>query len=347
MKTLVFILSAAAILLFTTCEEDSPMYEDHIEKARTIKIFNLNDNSIEKMWNVYGDLYDHIVLDRNTITYSTYYTDGDYEHGYTYAGKLVVREFVSPFNTYTYYAPAGQYIFSYSAYPEANSIFVSAGDIYLIKDNGNLVSNLTSNEIGDYGSPVFIPSQHLVLYGNSLISENNGGKIFSQNLETGVVDTLVEEKFAYIFPIFITEDKSNLIYTSDDFYNYSIKSVNLDDLQDIKVLTSNIRVTHFGKNKSINDRIVFTSGGTVYVLDLNTADLKAIASSGQFADISIDGEKVVFSTQYDLYLINSDGANQQKLISKASENIYLSLPSFSSDNEQIVFVESNYPFRYH
>ena len=48
MKTLVFILSAAAILLFTTCEEESPTYEDHIEKARTIKIFNLNDNSVRK-----------------------------------------------------------------------------------------------------------------------------------------------------------------------------------------------------------------------------------------------------------------------------------------------------------
>ena len=59
------------------------------------------------------------------------------------------------------------------------------------------------------------------------------------------LDTLVSEDISYIFPIFLTEDESHLIYTSDDFYNYSIKSVNLDDLQDIKVLTSSIQCHTF------------------------------------------------------------------------------------------------------
>jgi hypothetical protein len=144
MRTLVFILSVAAILLFTTCEEDNPLYEDHIEKARTIKIFNLSDSSTEKIWNVYGDLYDRIVLDGNTITYSTYYTDGDYEHGYGYGGKLVVKEFVSPYDTYTYY------VYLVNIYLTTEAILrkftlVSAGDIYRIVEQGSSVVNLTNS----------------------------------------------------------------------------------------------------------------------------------------------------------------------------------------------------------
>jgi Tol biopolymer transport system component len=51
----------------------------------------------------------------------------------------------------------------------------------------------------------------------------------------------------------------------------------------------------------------------------------------------------VFTTQSELFLINSDGTNQQKLVSKVAEKKYLLDPSFSSNGEQIVYIESDYP----
>jgi Tol biopolymer transport system component len=152
-----------------------------------------------------------------------------------------------------------------------------------------------------------------------------------------------------LLPIFITADGSHLIYTETDFntFTVSIKSINLFDLQDIKTLTNSIPISKLGKNRSVDDKIVFTSKGTVYVLDLNTGNILNVAASGQFADISNDGQKVVFTTGSEMFLINSDGTNQQRLISKVAESKYLFLPSFSSDDEQIVFVESDYYYGYY
>ena len=289
---------------------------------------------IEEVKNV---VYDCEYKDSSNFAYATFYHS---------LSVLVAHNLYSYYGGYSYFE--GGPIYDFRVYPDITSIFLTASDdIYLVNDYGNSVSNLTTSDMGSYASPVFIPNKNLLTYGNSLISEINGGKIYSQNLETRAIDTLVSEDISYIFPIFLTEDESHLIYTSDDFYNYSIKSVNLDDLQDIKVLTNSIRVTHFGKNRSVDDKIAFTSKGTVYVLDLNTGDILNVATSGQFADISNDGQKVVFTTESEMYLVNSDGTNQQKLVSKISENKYLFLPSFSSDGQQIVFVESDFPYGFY
>jgi hypothetical protein len=330
MRTLTFILSAAAILFFTTCEE-SPTSPNFSNGFRSIKLLNLNNNSVSTIKDVKGIVYDCIYADSTFFSYATNYRD---------LTELNLCNLNTHYINKNYFGT----IHGIRAYPERGRIFVDIYDaVYLVDDYGNIVSNLTW-DIGFYGSPVFIPNSNLATYGNSLLSYNNGGNILSQNLETGVIDTLVKEDFSYIFPVFVTEDESHLIYTSNDYYNFSIKSVNLNNLQDIKVLTNSIGVTNFGKNRSINDKIVFTSAGTVYLLDLNTADLTAVATSGQFADISNDGEKVVFTTQYALYLINSDGTNLQRLLTKFPEKKNLFLPSFSSNSEQVVFVESSFPY---
>ncbi len=345
MRTLVFILSAAAILLFTTCEEDNPVYEDHIEKARTIKIFNLSDSSTQKIWNVYSDLYDRIVLDGNTITYSTYYTDGDYEHGYGYAGKLVIKEFVSPFDTYTYYA--GQYIFSYSSYPEENSIFISAGDIYRIVGRGSSVINLTNSFPQQESCPIYVSTGNLLIYKTQ---SDTVGMIIKQNLNTSQKDTLVKSADHYpLTPLFVTEDERFLIYSEPSSIYYpdilSIKSLELANPQNIRVLAGGLSIILTGMVKSHDDKTAFSSDGQIYILDLNTSELTPIAS-GEFASISNNGEKVVFSTGFELFIINSDGSNLQSIASKVSEKKYLFLPFFSTDDEQVVFVESNYPRYY-
>jgi len=347
MRTLIFILSATAILLFTTCEEDNPVYEDHIARAKTIKIFNLNDSSTQKIWNVYGDLYDRIVLHGNTITYSTYYTDGDYEHGYSYAGKLVVKEFVSPFDTYTYYAPAGQYIYSYSAYPEANSIFVSAGDIYRIVGRGSSVINLTNSYPQQENCPLYVSTGNILIYSTQ---SDTVGMIIKQDLNTSQKDTLVKSADHYpLTPLFVTEDEEFLIYSEPSSIYYpdivSIKSLELSNPQNIRVLAGGLSIITTGMVKSHDDKTAFSSDGQIYVLDLNTSELTPIAS-GEFASISNIGEKVVFTTGFELFIVNLDGSNFQKIVSKTSEKKYLFLPFFSVDDEQVVFVESNYPRYY-
>jgi len=340
MKALLVILSAVAIIFLTTCDEESPTSANFSNGYRSIKLYNLNNNSVSNIKNMSGVVYDCIYTDSTFFIYGTYRND---------LPELSVNNiFMNPYYSNSIYFNGP--VRGVQVCSESRDIFLSSNeDIYMIKDYGSLVSNLTSNDNGFYGSPVFIPNQNMVTYGNSLIGENNGGKIFSQNLESGVLDTLVKENFSYIFPVFVTEDESHLIYTSNGFEQngFHIKSVNLNDLQDIKILTSSIGVSRFGKNKSVDDRIVFTYDGTLYMLDLNTADLEAIITGAQFADISNDGEKIVFTTAFEMYLINSDGTQLEKLVSKFREKHYLFLPSFSLSNDQIVYVESEFPFAYY
>lgn len=338
MRTLVFILSAAAILFLISCEEE-PISANFSNGLRSIKLYNMNSNSVSKIEDVKNVVYDCIYKDSSNFAYATFY------HA---VGELVAR------NLYSYYGGSSYFeggpIYDLKLYSEIATIFLTANDgIYSVNEYGQLVSNLTKNYGSSFAGPVYISSTNSLTYGNTLISETNDGVIISQSLESAIIDTLLIVRGKMVIPIFTTTDVTHLIYTETDFSTaiVSIRSLNLFDLQDIKTLTSSIPISRLGKNRSIDDKIAFTSKGTVYVLDLNTGDILNVATSGQFADISNNGQKVVFTTGSEMYLINSDGTNQQKLVGKTSENKYLFLPSFSSNDQQIVFVESDYYYGYY
>jgi hypothetical protein len=337
MKTLIFILSTAAIFFLTTCDEESPTTTSFSNGLRSIKLYDLNSNSVKKINDVYNVVYDCVYPDSNYFTYATYYRD---------LAELVVRNIHHSDEIYRCYLDQGP-IMALQVYPAQNSIFLSNyEDVYSLNNYGEVVSNLTINDDGECSNPVFLPDKNLVIYGSYRVGYNNG-RIFSQNLATSEIDTILSDDVTRHFPIFTTNDESHLIYVDYDLQYYSIKSIDLDDPQDIQVFMPQSAKTTVGKNKSIDDKIAFTSGGTAYLLDLDTGDLTEIISGAQFADISNDGAKVVFTTEFEMYLINSDGTQLEKIVSKDREKSYLFLPSFSLNDEQIIFVESEYPFAYY
>jgi Tol biopolymer transport system component len=174
--------------------------------------------------------------------------------------------------------------------------------------------------------------------------------IIKQDLNTSQKDTLVKSADKYpLTPLFVTEDERFLIYSEPSSIYYSnilsIKSLEFANPQNIRVLAGGISIITSGMVKSHNDKTAFSSDGQIYILDLNTSELTPLAS-GEFASISYDGEKVVFTTGFELFIINSDGSNLQRIASTTSEKKYLFLPFFSTDDEQVVFVESNYPRYY-
>jgi Tol biopolymer transport system component len=174
--------------------------------------------------------------------------------------------------------------------------------------------------------------------------------IIGQDLNTAQKDTLLKSVDHYpLTPLFLTQDEKFLIYSEPSSIYYpdilSIKSLELANPQNNRVLAGGLSIIPTGMIKSHNDKTAFSSDGQIYVLDLNTSELTPIAS-GEFASISNNGEKVVFTTGFELFIINLDGSNFQKIVSKTSEKKYLFLPFFSIDDEQVVFVESNYPRYY-
>ena len=345
MKTLVFILSAAAMLFLTTCDEESPTAPNYENSLRAIKMFDLKINSEKKLVSVYKQVRSCVLLDTTKLIYSTVFEDGDEYHGYGGGGKLVIRDLIN-LNDYNQYFSYG-YIQSFKVYPDINSIFLSDGDdLFRMIGEGESVINLTNSFGVAEESPVFSTNNSLLVY-RHLDYNNYFSALLSQNLINNAVDTLVISQNSNLLgAIFILENSSRLIYyeLTDTRTAGWIKSVNLLNLFDVQALTDSIPITTIGKIKSTDDKIAFTSAGTVYVLNLITAEIEAIATGAQSACISNDGQKIVYTTRQELFLVNSDGTNMRKLVSKVSSNKYLFLPSFSNDDQQILFLESDNPY---
>ena len=338
MRTLKFILSATAILFLTSCDEESPTSSNPENNLRRINVINLNDNSISKAADIYKVIYDCKFSNNSTLVYSTEYTDG-----YTHKNKLVINHFIEPANYYQYNSSG--HINGFSVYPDLNTIFFSADkSLYKLDGYGDSVIRLTHNLDAWEESPLYSPDRSILVYSN-INWVSNCSAIMSLNLNTNEVDTLVNsQEFNRFTPLFFDEDSNRLIYSELTVYSEGwIKSINLFDTRDIRVLTDKISRMIVGQNMSLNDKIVFSSDERIYTLNINTSETNFIAT-GLYADISNDGDKVVFCTRSELFLINSDGTNRQRLVSKTLEKKYLFLPSFSSNNEQIVFIESNLPY---
>lgn len=330
MRTLIFILSAISFLLFTTCDEENPISANFSNGLRSIKLYNLDNKAVNKIQDINSPVYDCVFVDSTYFSYASFYSG---------LAELIVRDLRS-YNYYDFYKGGGIPISGIQMYPESESIFFAADAIYLVKEYGKLVSKLANGV-----SPVFNPVTNVVMY--SFWNNSTDYMIISQNLGTTSIDTLLKVGGKFLTLYFIKEDGSHLIYTEYDFSSgglITLKSINLLNLNDIKFLTNPISSVRIGKNKSVNDKVAYVSEGTVYVLDLNAADLIPIATNAQFADISKDGQKVVYTTESELYTANSDGTNKQTLVNKTNENKYLFLPSFSSNDEQIVFIESHYKY---
>jgi len=294
----------------------------------------LNNNSIENAVSVNSNIYDCLFVDSTLLAYSTTYNS---------LGKLVLLDLIT-YNDYVYFSAGISY--NIRIYPEQNRVFFSnTYGIFEIRDKGASVLNHTQeHNYTEIQSPALIRGNNLLAYDS--YSSNNISMIILKNLDTYSIDTLYSIQGRSLKPIFATEDESRLIFIELELPssgNDGIKSLNLNNVQDVQLLTDRIP-SNPTLEKSVNDKTAFVSDGIIYVLDLNTAEIKSIATGGEFASISNNGEKVVFTTQTELFIINTDGTNQQKLISKVAENKYLFLPSFSSDDEQIVFVESDYPY---
>jgi hypothetical protein len=164
MRTLVFILSAAAILLFTTCEED-PTSANFSNGLRSIKLYKLNSNSVSKIEDVNNVVYDCVYRDSSNFAYATFY------HA---VGVLVARNLYSYFGGYSYFE--GGPIYDLQLYPEMATIFLTASDgIYSVNEYDQLVSNLTKSLGSSFASPVFISSSNTLTYGRTLISETFNG----------------------------------------------------------------------------------------------------------------------------------------------------------------------------
>jgi len=94
-----------------------------------------------------------------------------------------------------------------------------------------------------------------------------------------------------------------------------------------------------GTATGLTGKLVFQtrSGGTIYVYDLTSGDLRPLTAGADPA-ISPDGQTVAFwrdeGGQHGLYLVNVDGGGEQRILTRGE---LLRAPSWSPDGKSIVF----------
>jgi hypothetical protein len=342
MKSLLVILSAAAIILLTACDEETPTNPSNSDNLRSINVFDLNSRSIIKTINHYNPVRDIVFYNNSTFIYVQGFGVNDGWNGTAYGNKIIMTDFTGFSNNFTYFA--GLDVNGFSVSPQIGSFFFSADfDIYRVNDNGNSIIKLTNrNNVWKY-NPIYSVGSSLLIYGYTDWQFQYCG-ILGVNVLTNEADTLLKVRngsSVYLLPLFIIENSNRLIYSesNDLLGSGSIKSLNLLDHQDINVIATGIPIQAIGKNISSDGKMVFSSDGKIYTLDLNNSEMKFV-TDGMFADISNDGNRILFATPFELFLINSDGSNPQKLTSKLAEKEYISYLSFSPDNERIVFLQS-------
>lgn len=342
MKTLLAIVSTAAIIFLTACDEEAPTNPSNSDQLRSINVYDLNSGSITTTISHYVPVRDIVFYNNSTLLYSKEYGDNDGWNGTSYGTRLMMLDFTSSSNNFSYFSQGS--VNSINVNPEIGSFFFSSDfDIYRVNDYCNSITRLTNTTNVWESNPLYSDEKSLLFYGYTDWQFQYCG-ILGINVLTNEADTLLKVRNAssvYLLPLFTIENSNRLIYSeSNDLSGSgSIKSLNLLDHQDIKIIANNIPIKTIGKNISSAGKMVFSSDGKIYTLDLNNSEMKFI-TDGMFADISNDGNKILVATPFEIFLINADVSNPQKLISRLKEKEYISYLSFSPDNERIVFLQS-------
>jgi Tol biopolymer transport system component len=131
----------------------------------------------------------------------------------------------------------------------------------------------------------------------------------------------------------------------DNNGSYNVYIMNSDGTN-IKQLTYNQQWDTAASISPDGSKIVFIRGdniwncGDMWVIDLENDNYEQLVLSGNisFPSFSYDSQQIVFCSNGNLCIINTDGSNYQKVLDMDEPILY---PCFSPDNTQIVFVMNN------
>ncbi len=87
------------------------------------------------------------------------------------------------------------------------------------------------------------------------------------------------------------------------------------------------------------DSTASTAGAPLYIMDADGTNMYSLKAYAELMSWSPDGSRLVFSLNQDIFVINVDGSNKQRLPNDAARDYD---PDWSPDGSKIVFVSNRF-----
>ncbi len=339
MKNKILFLGVLSFVLIS-CNEKNPTEGLPDQATKEIRTINLQDNSSKLIAKEVGHINTLGFVDNSTVYYTTVYTYGKPSSGYTSAENIVSVNIDSPIKSMLFNAPS--YIHYLRNRNVTSLIFESGGDIYKVASDGSSTVNLTNSDTVINNSGVLNEKSNELFVGAKFYKYNQINKI---NLTTNLKSNLIENSLNYYYPLFLTQDRTRLIYLESNnvvspIRGY-IKILEINNPQNQKSLLEVSTQSMVDISKSNNDIITFHSDGKIYMINIPDDEIRVIAM-GNSVDISADGSKIIYSDgKNNLWLYSVIEGNIQQVYFEELKNLYF--PRFSPNGQKIVFVDSEAP----
>lgn len=239
--------------------------------------------------------------------------------------------------------------------------------VYSSNQNGNsqlyvkdFISNINSQiTFGDSNaySPVVSPDGNRIVY----VSENNIANIFTVDLNSKKELRLTEATKMQLFPA-LSKDLSNLVFqVAEEYSNFTQSPLKMKNLQTNNERILNGQTGFWAKWSPARDEIAYLRHQgrefNIWKMDFSNNQTKQLTNGGlliggyataPFNMLTIpfnwspDGRKLTFvskqSGSENVWMINSDGANQQMLTDNNDQKIGYDSAIWSPDGSKISFV---------
>ena len=338
MKQIDLIVLVGISFILISCAEKGPTEVSPDQGIREIHIYNLQDSKDIALTDKVGRVNSFDFIDNSSVYFTNIYSYGNSAAGYTSAEKVNKLSLDSRSSSVLYDAPS--YINCLNNASTNSFVLETEGDLYKLGIDGAVVTNLTSSTIHETAGILENISNDLFVGTKDL--ENN--QIYKQNLLTNQKTVLINNNFNYLYPLYLNQDKSKLVY----FEQNCVLDINRGYIKVIDIQNPNNKITLaecsitalLNSEMSDDNKLVYCSDGRIYLIDLSTPDLKLI-TYGNSVDISSDGSKIVYSdTENNIYL-RSLLSNENNLITTGNL-AYAYSPRFSPDGQKIIYITSDF-----
>jgi hypothetical protein len=335
MRTLVFILSAAAILFLTTCEEEGPTTVGPNEAYPFVASIDRTGENNKAISEYSNNLYYLECLSDSLVFYST-------------SSEIILQSLLNPSNKFTIEASGDE---GAKAYHEGSLIIFSKDrDICKVENRVNLIVNITNTADTFETYPIYLEEDSSLFYMTSDLNSEYLHSLVKHNLITNKKEKLYESTALYIIPLYTTSNGERLIFFETSLYDFDrgyYKSLSLTDYSSIQLLGSASLNGAINSSISDNDKIVHTSFSRTIIFDINTLNEKIIGyNNPQHSCISKNGNFIIEANDWSLYLYDGQGNTIKPLLEIVNGERYFHKVAISPSSNKIVYIQSKSPEYY-
>ncbi len=330
MNIITSILCSFLVFFFLSCNEDNPTQINLNSAKKTIYSVDNNgeNNKVVSEQSI-------LLLDFDCISDSLIF--------FTTGHSIILQSTINPLDNYKFDIPNSNFLEGINFYNQGLTIVLGAGqDIYKAENYGGTFINLTKDTLENY--PIYLEEANSIIYRRDG-GENDYRYLEKLDLSTRQKTTLYKSKSYELFPRYVTQDAEKLIFYESRLNGYQkgyFKILEISNPENVSVLGSCSFLGAYYSSFS-DDKIVHTLDGEVILIELSTATEKVLDYNINFANISNDGETIVYADDKFVYLKNLNDGTRKTIINLYGSDKYIHQVSLSPNSGKIIYVESIVP----